>query len=93
MPIGLIQSPSRASRPGYWMNETSGKLRPVIETYLSGEILIPREVAIMKAYLVQWIAGDYRGVEDLRRSVRKIASTRDIQIWLDEACELGIDPL
>ena len=37
--------------PGYWMNETSGQLRPVIENYLTGGRMSARDIAVMRNYL------------------------------------------
>jgi hypothetical protein len=48
-------SAARRLVPGYWMNETSGELRPVIERYLTAQHLTARDVAIMRVYLRQWI--------------------------------------
>jgi hypothetical protein len=79
--------------PGYWMNETSGKLAPVVEKYLRGEVLTTDEVAIMRAYLRQWIAGDFQGVDHLRLRVGRLTTTRMIREWLKDAEDIGIDPL
>jgi len=81
--------------PGYWMNETSGVLAPVVEKYLRGEQLAPLEVGAMRAYLRQWIAGGFQGPEivQLRREVERIASTDDVRRWLSDAMNAGIDPL
>lgn len=47
--------------PGFWMNETSGVLAPVVRAYLSGARLGERPVAVMRAYLRQWVARGFRG--------------------------------
>lgn len=41
--------------PGYWMDETSGVLRPAVEAYLHGRDMTPEEIVAMRAYLRQWI--------------------------------------
>jgi hypothetical protein len=81
--------------PGYWPNETSGVLAPVVRKYVAGEELEPLEVGIMRAYLRQWVAGDFYGpgVERLRADVDRIRTTADVHAWLDDALELGVDPL
>jgi hypothetical protein len=81
--------------PGYWMNETSGVLEPVVRKYLDGSLLSDSEVATMRAYLRQWIAGDFRGpgIERLRRDVDAIRTHDDVNAWLGMAVEYGIDPL
>jgi len=79
--------------PGYWMNETSGVLRPVVEAYLKGGNLNPEQIVTMRAYLRQWImAPAWRGVENLRRSVDNIRTQADLDHWLDRALNEGIDP-
>jgi hypothetical protein len=81
--------------PGYWMHETSGVLRPVVEDYLNGRPLTPRQVATMRAYLRQWINGPWKGpmIDVLRTQIEEITSREDIHIWLDRALHEGIDPL
>lgn len=81
--------------PGYWPNEQGGVLRPVIEKYLAGDDLDDHEVGIMRAYLHQWMLGDFRGpaIDALRRDVARIRTKRELDIWLDYALDLGIDPL
>jgi hypothetical protein len=82
--------------PGYWMNEQSGVLRPVMEAYLEGRHLTARDVAVMRGYLRQWIAAPlYRGeeVDALRASVDGIMSPADITRWLDRAFDAGVDLL
>lgn len=81
--------------PGYWMNETTGVLRPAIEAYLSGEPMSGEHVAAMRAYLRQWMAGDWRGeaVTELRRDIDGLTSREAVSSWLDRALDMGIDPL
>lgn len=82
-------------KPGYWMHETSGVLRPVVERYLDGAELDGKDMGLMKSYLAQWMQGDWRGDEAarLRAEVDKITTTADLRRWLDDALEIGIDPL
>jgi hypothetical protein len=88
------------SCPGYWRNETSGVLAPVVEAYLRQEPLDAGAVTIMRAYLRQWInAGcwDMRGpsieLRALRARVELIATREDIETWIWDALDIGIDPL
>jgi hypothetical protein len=83
------------TKPGYWMNETSGVLKPVVEKYLRGEQLSQNEVACMIAYLRQWMAGDFCGpeIDMLRVTVNAIVDHETLVAWLDEAMDAGIDPL
>lgn len=81
--------------PGYWMNETSGVLRPAVEAYLEERPMTPELVAAMKAYLRQWMAADWRGeaVAELRGMIDHIRDRDDISEWLSAALDRQIDPL
>lgn len=82
--------------PGFWMNETSGVLRPAVEAYLRGRAMDHRQIAAMRAYLRQWIAAPgFVGpmVDVLRTQVEEITTRQGISRWLDRAEEIGIDPL
>ena len=89
------------SAPLYWMHETSGVLRPVIEAYLNREPLTEAEICVMRAYLRQWIyapawdANPY-GTEmlaGLRDMIDSLHSRAQIETWLNKALDAGIDPL
>lgn len=84
------------SAPGYWMQETSGVLRPAVAAYLAGGAMTPEQVAALRAYLRQWIAAPAwkgRKVRFLRRSIDSLTSREAIRSWLTIASEEGIDPL
>jgi hypothetical protein len=79
----------------FWMRETSGVLRPAIEAYLAGGGMTAEQIAAMRAYLRQWIAGNWVGadLESLRLDVDGLTSRAAIERWLDRAMDAGIDPL
>jgi hypothetical protein len=81
--------------PGYWMYETSGVLRPVVEAYLNCQPMTDAQITTMRAYLRQWVAGPWLGpgVEALRAKVDGLMSRAAIEDWLDAALAEGIDPL
>lgn len=82
--------------PGYWMNETSGVLRPAVEAYLRCEPMEPAAIAALRAYLRQWIAAPAwqgAGVELLRQAIDRLTSREAIDEWLEHALDEGIDPL
>lgn len=82
--------------PGYWMNETSGVLRPAVMAYLHGEEMTAQQVVTLRAYIRQWImAPGFVGpeVEELRGRVDSLQSREAIARWLDDADATGIDPL
>lgn len=48
--------------PRYWMDEVSGELAPAVHRFLKGEPLTVTDVAMLQAYLWQWIsAAVWRG--------------------------------
>jgi len=85
------------------MNETGGKLVPAMERYLKGEPAEPDDVNLIRAYLRQWIdspvwdagaEGEARTrLDHLRRTVRQIECSPAIDMWLESALDLAIDPL
>lgn len=79
--------------PGYWMAETSGRARTAVEAYLTGVILTPEHIAVLRAYFRQWLDGPYQGVVELRAQLDSLDSRSAISAWLDDAIEAGIDPL
>lgn len=82
--------------PGYWMNETSGVLRPAIEAYLAGGEMSGEHIAAMRAYLRQWINApgfSGRDVIALRAFVNELTDRKKIDGWIDYATEIGCDPL
>ena len=82
--------------PGFWMNETSGRLRPAVEAYLEGRHMTREQIAAMRAYLRQWInAPGFLGpeVETLRNLVHHIDSRVTLAAWLASAVAAGCDPL
>ena len=91
--------------PGYWMYETSGRLRPAVEAYLAGDAMTPEQIAAMRAYLRQWInspAWDQNphatdesraALAAMRRLVDCLTSRVMIEAWLAGAESIGMDPL
>lgn len=83
------------SVPGFWMHETSGKLEPAIWALLEGDPLTEEQIPLIRAYLRQWMEGDWQGpmIEGLRASVDKLTTREAINTWLGVALKAGIDPL
>jgi hypothetical protein len=82
-------------KPGYWMYESSGALRPAIAAYLNRAVLTDAEISTIRAYLKQWIMADVwpDDVQKLRDTVDDIGSRSAIDRWLYQADAIGIDPL
>jgi len=96
----MLLDPRDPDAPKYWKYETSGVLQPVVRAYLAGDLLGPGAVRLMRMYLRQWIMSpvwaetdDYSALERLRRKVDLLQNRRQIDAWICEALELGIDPL
>jgi hypothetical protein len=82
--------------PGYWMNETSGALRPAVEAYLAGTPMNGQQIAAMRAYLRQWITSPQwygPAIPGLRAAIDDLTSRESITMWLRIAEREGIDPL
>lgn len=84
------------TRPGYWMYESSGVLRPAVIAYLEGQPLTVEHIGALRAYFRQWInAPTWQGpeIETLRAGVNHLNSRRAIRDWLDRADTEGVDPI
>jgi hypothetical protein len=88
--------------PGYWMHETSGVLKPVVQRYLEDRATMTlRDVAIMRAYLVQWFGSDVweqnphgaAGLPELRAEAERIRTAEDVEACIGRAVDMGMDPL
>ena len=82
--------------PGYWMNETSGVLKPAIMAYLTHRPMTDSDIAAMRAYLRQWIDSPVwlgTAIDQMREDVDTLTSRETIHAWLDRALQAGIDPL
>jgi hypothetical protein len=57
--------------------------------------MVTEHIVAMRAYLRQWINGDFQGwrVTELRREVELLTSADEIGRWLAHAADIGIDPL
>jgi hypothetical protein len=89
-------SAARWDDPGYWMNETSGQLAPVVRKYLTDAPMTARDVAIFRVYLRMWINdGPWIDplIDPLRTQIDEIHDRHGIRRWLDRALDAGIDPL
>jgi hypothetical protein len=90
-------APARIQAPGFWMNEKSGVLQPVVKKFLRGKRLTDYEISVMRVYLRQWIfaEGWYPCplLKELRQTVPLISTNTALHVWLEKALEIGIDPL
>jgi hypothetical protein len=87
------------------MAEQGGQLAPAITRYLEARPLFVRDIALIRAYLRQWIDSDVwdqnpaAGPDEaaelakLREKARAITDQRDIDEWIAAALAFGVDPL
>jgi hypothetical protein len=84
--------------PYHWIWETGDGLRPAVERYLRHEPLSIKDIALIRAYLLQWVrapvwySADAQMVE-LRTAVEDIKTRGDIERSIAMAVILGMDPL
>ncbi len=93
------------SLPGYWMDETSGVLRPAVEAFLTGQSMTLAQIGAMRSYLRQWVDASIwdenplAGLHGLlwlasmRLSCDELVSREAIARWIAKAVDGGIDPL
>lgn len=85
---------SSRGAPGFWFHETSGVLRPAVEDYLFGRDLSAEQIALLRAYLRQWIETPvWRRAHELRRRIDSLVDRAAIDRWIADAVKLGLDPL
>ena len=87
------------------MHETGGQLVPAVMRYLNGDRLTAVDIALIRAYLVQWIespAWDQNPhltdagraeLQSLREAAQKLTTRRAIDQWVEVATDWGMDPL
>ena len=95
--------PDHPQAPKYWIDEVSGKLVPAMKRYLEGTRAFPDDVNLIRAYLRQWIDSPVwdsgvdsetrNALDELRRKARELRTISDITAWVEQASDLGIDPL
>jgi hypothetical protein len=94
-----LPDPGSPEAPKYWRYETGGLLAIAVENYLNHRAMTVRDVAMMRAYLCQWIdspAWDMNPGNELaalRKQAAEILTVEDIHRWIHAALGLGIDPL
>lgn len=88
--------------PRYWRDETSGVLAAAVQNYLTDHALTPNEIRYMRAYCVQWVnssawdlnpSGAGKELAALRESAKEIFSIQQLDKWLHDAVDIGMDPL
>ena len=82
--------------PHFWMTEQSGRLAAAVETYFNGDQLSPTEIDLIKQYLRQYVAravmtGDANR-DALLRKIEALRNNGDIDHFVDELAEVGVEP-
>ena len=82
--------------PHFWMTEQSGRLEGAVESYLNGDPLNPVELDLIKQYLRQYIErAVMTGAANRGALLRKIETLRrngDVERFVDELAEVGVEP-
>lgn len=100
-----IEELANAPSLPYWMYETSGQMADAVKTYFNwvldpdASILTEQQIDLLKYYVQLWADYPWKGDEDyqadlavLRQLATGIKTVEDINNWIDEALDLGIDP-
>jgi len=87
--------------PLYWMDETSGELRDAVMAYLNnridGTLITDEQITLVRTYLEYYVnAPCWKGesrLQALREKIRKADSAEKIDKWIQQALDIGMDPL
>jgi hypothetical protein len=101
-----LPPPGSPDAPKYWRHETGGRLAIAVENFLNNRLMTVRDVALVRAYLVQWIDSpvwnlnltedskeELAALNALRLRARRISTVADIHHWINDALAEGHDPL
>jgi hypothetical protein len=95
--VRKVLPPDNPRAPKYWIHETSGVLEPVVRAYLNGDQLTTQQLILMRAYLYQWVSAPVwapsGALEELRLRVAAAQSNEDIDLCIEAAVAMGMDPL
>lgn len=93
----LVLPPDHPNAPHYWMHETGEELKPAMQLYLTGRAITDRQLEVIKSYVAQWVNSPvWRGSAELARLREDVAAVRnraDLTKAIDQAVEIGMDPL
>jgi hypothetical protein len=82
--------------PHFWMTEQTGALEMAVDAYFNGEKITPAQLALVKAYIQQYLERALlTGDADRRKLLAKLATlrtTREIERFADDLAEYGIEP-
>lgn len=89
--------PDHPNAPKHWQQETSGALKSVVWAYLTHERLTLYQIALLRAYLKQWVYSPvWKGsteLDGLREQVTEATTQRDLDCCIELAVHMGLDPL
>lgn len=99
---GELQTTLTPAPPRYWRDETSGVLAAAVWRYLGDHALTPNELRYMREYCMQWgdspiwelnLAGGTEELAALRASAKEIRTIQQLDKWVHDATDIGLDPL
>lgn len=90
--------------PFFWRDEASGELNDAVMAYLNnrieGQTVTDAQIVLVRDYLAHYIGApcwDDSGFEmemaHLRSTVRELDSATEIQEWIRQCLDIGMDPL
>jgi hypothetical protein len=79
-------------RPLFWLHRHDDALTGALKAYICGFPLDEGQLALLRDYLRDW-AEAMPAPGDLRCRIPSLVSRQALDRWLDDALDLGIDPL
>lgn len=82
--------------PRFWMEEQTGALAEAVELYFQGDAVDNAQLKLIQIYLKQYLeravmTGDAPRQKLVTR-IQKLRSTRQIEEFVDELAEWGVEP-
>jgi hypothetical protein len=93
------------SEPKYWMNETTGVLRPAIMALVDGSTLTQAQLATLRGYFHAWLdspvwdqnptadESDKVWLAARRAEIDGLTDREKVESWVDALIASGMDPL
>lgn len=78
--------------PLYWMHETTGRMRKIVQKYFLNEPMTKSEFRVLKAYVLQWTEKPMLVPTEYIRMLNRAETVAELR----ETCEIllkhGIEP-
>lgn len=77
--------------PVFWMHETTGKMKRIVQKFLSNTPLNAEELGVMRWYVHQWVDALPSKPEDYER-IRSMSQQELNSYCFNVLLDMGIDP-